>query len=49
MSFPDKAGGKGDLSDNLNAAAPLCQNSDLEALTISSMSEMYPTAVICLF
>jgi len=47
MFSVDKAGGKGDLSDNLNAAAPSCWKSDLDALTISSMSEMYPTAVIC--
>ena len=26
--FADKAGGKGDLSDNLNAAAPSCYKSD---------------------
>jgi len=49
MSFADKAGGKGDLPDNLNAAAPSCWKSDQDALMISSMSEMYPTAVICLF
>jgi len=48
-SFADKAGGKGDLSDNLNAATPSCWQSDQEALTISFMSEMYPTAAICLF
>jgi len=48
-SIPDKAGGKGDHSDNLNAAAPSCWKSDQHALTIYSMTEMYPTAVICLF
>ena len=48
-SFADKAGGKGDLSDSLNAAAPSCWESDQDALMISSVSEMYPTAVICLF
>jgi len=48
-SFADKAGGKGDLSDNLNAAAPSCWKSDHNAFTISSVSEMYPTAVICMF
>ena len=48
-SFADKAVGKGDLSDNLNAAAPSCWKSDQDVLTISSVSEMYPTAVICLF
>jgi len=48
-SFADKAGGKGDLSDSLNAAAPSCWKGDQEALTISSVSEIYPTAVIGLF
>jgi len=48
-SFADKAGGKGDLSDNINAAAPSCWKSDQDALTISSVSKMYPTAVIYLF
>jgi len=48
-SFADKGGGKGDLSDTLNAAAPSWWNSDQDALRISSVSEMYPTAVICLF
>jgi len=47
-SFADKDGGKGDLSDNLNAATPSCWKSDQDALTISSVSEIYPTAVICL-
>jgi len=47
-SFADKAGGKGDLSDNLNAAAASCLQSDQDALTISSMSKMYLTAVICM-
>jgi len=48
-SFADNAAGKGDLSDNLNAAAPSCWKSDQDALSISSVSEMYPTSVICLF
>jgi len=48
-SFADRAGGKGDLSDNLNAAAPSCWQSDQDALTISSISEMNPTAVSYLF
>jgi len=48
-SFTDKGGGKGDLSDNSNAAAPSCSMSDHDALTISSVSKMYPIAVICLF
>jgi hypothetical protein len=45
----DKASGKGDLSDNLNAAAPCSWNTYQDALTISSMSEMYPTAAIRMF
>jgi len=45
-SFADKAGGIGDLSDNLNAATPSCWKIDQDALTISSVSKMYPTAVI---
>jgi len=48
-SFADKGGGKGDLSDNLNAAAPSCWKCDQDALMTSSMSEMYLTAVIFLF
>jgi len=48
-SSADKAGGKGDVSNNLNAAAPSCWKSDQDALTISSVSEMYLTVVICLF
>jgi len=48
-SFADKAGGKGDPSHNLNAATPSCWKNDLDALMISSISEMYPMAAICLF
>jgi len=48
-SLADKSGGKGDLSDNWNTAAPSCWESDHDALTISSMSKMIPMAVICLF
>jgi len=48
-SYADKAGDKGDLSDNLNAAVPSCWKSDQDALMNSSVSEMYPTAVTCLF
>jgi len=48
-SFTDKAGWNSDLSDNLNAAAPSCWMFDQDALTISSVSKMYPIAVICLF
>ena len=48
-SFADEADGKGDLSDNLNTAVTSCWKSDQEAVTISSVSEMYPTAVMCLF
>jgi len=47
-SFAEKAGGKGDLLDNSNAAAPSCGKFDQDALTIASVSEKYPTAVICL-
>ena len=47
--FGDTAGGKGDLSDNINAAAPSCWTSDQDALMISSVSKTYPTAVICFF
>ena len=48
-SFADKGGGNGDLSDNLKAALPSCWESDQDALTISSVSELDPTAVICMF
>jgi len=48
-SFADKGGGKGDLSVNLNAAAPSCWRSDQHALTIYLVSEMYPTVVIWSF
>jgi len=48
-SFADKAGGNGDLSDSLNAAAPSCWKSDQNALMISSVSKIYPTAVVCVF
>jgi len=48
-SFADQAGGKGDLSDSLNAAAPSCGKSEQDALMISFVSEMYPMAVICVF
>ena len=48
-SIPDQGGGKGDLSDNLNAASPSCWKSDHDALMISSIFKIYPTAVICLF
>jgi len=49
-SFADKGGGgKGDLSDNLNATAPSCWKGDYDGLMISSVSEMYPKVVISLF
>jgi len=48
-SFADKAGGTGDCSDNLNAAAPACWKFDQNALMISLVSEMYLTDDICLF
>jgi len=46
--FVHKDGGKGDLSDNLNAATPSFWKSDQDASLISLLSEMYPMAVICL-
>ena len=48
-SFADNADGKGDLSENLNAATPSCSKCDQDALTISSVSELYPSIVICTF
>jgi len=48
-SFADKNGGKGDLPGNLNAAASSCWKNGHDALTITSVSEMCPTAVIWLF
>jgi len=48
-SFAEKAGGTGDLSDNLNAATWSGWKFDQNDLTICSVSEMYSTAVICLF
>jgi len=45
-AFAHKPGGTGDLSDNLNAATPSCGMFDQDTLTISSVSEMCPTAVI---
>ena len=46
-SFADTAGGKGDLSDNFNAAAPSCWKFDQNALMICSVSWMYPKADSC--
>jgi len=48
-SFADKDGSIDDLSDNLNATAISCWKSDQDTLTISSVSEMYSTAVIVCF
>jgi len=48
-SFADTGGGKGDLSGNLDASAPSCWKSDQDALLISSVSKLYPMAVICVF
>jgi len=48
-SFVDKAGGNDDLSDKLNAAAPSCWKLHQDTLLISSVLEMYPTAVIGMF
>ena len=47
--FADTAGGKGDVSDNVNAATPSGWKSVQDASTISSVSEMYHTAIISLF
>jgi hypothetical protein len=45
----DKVGGKGDLSHNLHSATQSCWKFDQNALTISSVSEIYARAVISLF
>jgi len=47
-SFADNAVGKGHLPYNLNTAAAICGNLAQDNWTISSVSEMYPIAVICL-
>ena len=47
--FADNAAGKGDLSDNWNAAVPLCSKFNPDALIISLVSEMYATVAVCLF
>jgi len=49
MLFADKDGGKGDLSDNVYAAAPSCWKFDQNALMMSLVSEMYYTAVLFVF
>jgi len=48
-SCADRAGTKGELSDNLHAAALSCWQSNEDACTVSSVSEMYRMAFICLF
>jgi len=48
-SCADKAGGNGDLCENLHAAIISSWKFDQDALMLSSVSEMYPRAVICLF
>jgi hypothetical protein len=48
-SSVDNTDGTSDLSDNWNAATPSWWKFDQVILTISSWSEMYPTAVISLF
>ena len=48
-SCEDKAGGWGDLSNNLNAVEPSCWMFVRNAFTISSVSELNRMAVICLF
>ena len=45
----DNTGGKSDLSDYFNAAAPSCWKFDQDAMMISPVSEMYPTAGISCF
>jgi hypothetical protein len=47
-SIEVKAGGKGELSDNLNAATQSCTTFDQDAFTISEVSDVYPAPVICL-
>ena len=47
--FAGKAGGQGDISDNLNTATPSCQKVVYDALTISPVCEMYFIAAMCLF
>jgi len=47
--FAVQGGAKGDLSGNLNAAAPSSLKFDQDALMISSVSEMYAIAVIYIF
>jgi uncharacterized protein (DUF983 family) len=44
--FPEKACGKGNVSENYNAALELCYNCDHDAVNISSGDKMYPTAII---
>jgi len=48
-SFADKACGIDDPSHNVNAAAPACSKLYQDALIISSVLEMYPMTVICVF
>jgi len=48
-SFADNGGDKADYSDKVNAAAPSCWKMDRDALMISSVFEMYPTVVVCLY
>ena len=49
MFFADKAGCKGDFSDNSNEAAPYWWKFDQDGLTICLVSEIYVMAVISLF
>jgi len=48
-SFEEKASAKGALSDNWNVALPAYCKSGQDGLTNSSVSEIYPTAAICVF
>jgi len=47
-SFADTGGGKGDLSDNWNAATPSCWISDHNSWMISTRTRIHPTVVIWL-
>jgi hypothetical protein len=47
--FANNADGRGDLSDSLCAATLLLCKFDLDALTISSVFDMYPMIVSWLF
>jgi hypothetical protein len=48
MSLADKAHGKGNLFDNLNAVTVSCLMFDQDALMIGLVVGMYHTAGICM-